>query len=306
MKKLNLKYAVLSLLVTMMAMSCSESDKVIDQITDDVTRGANLRQLDIISNSVAINSATNMLNDGENFSVLLEYQDTENGSLLSNMDVFIGYIDNTDDGVDNSKAEVKAETIEASAFSTGDRDLPQLLYTISAQEMQAVIDLPNEGIGFGGDQFTVRFVINLTDGRSFTDAQNSGTLTGSYFSSPFLNRVNVVCAPSKPTAGTWLFNTTDTWGDGWNGGALDIVLDGAAAGSIVNVDGGVPGENLTVQEYEFTVPEGTQTISIKYSGGSFDEEVLFTITSANGNLVGDYGPNPPVGIELLDYCPDNL
>lgn len=306
MKKLKLNYILGYMLIMLLAVSCSESNKVVDEITDGVTRGAVLRQLDVVSNSVAINSATNELEPGEEFAVLLEYQDDEDGSLLSTMDVYVGYIDNTDDGVDNSRDEVKAETVDASAFSGGDRGLPQLLYSISAQDMQSTISLPNEGIGFGGDQFTVRFEINLSDGRSFTNTQNSGTITGSYFSSPFLNRVNVVCAPSKPTSGAWTISTTDSWGDGWNGGALNVVIDGADAGAFENVDSGQPGPVEITQDYELNVPDGAQTISIKYSSGAFDEEVTFRITSANGNEVATFGPNPPVGIELLDYCADNL
>jgi len=306
MKLKNIKYTFIIPLLAVLAISCSESDKVFDQITDDVTRGAILRQLNTISNSVAINSATNELEAGEEYSVVLEYQDIEDGALLSQLLVYVGFQDNTDDDVDNSKAEVLAETIPASSFSPGDRGLPQLNYAISAQDMQSAVGLNSDQIGFGGDRFTVRFQIELTDGRTFTDANNSGTITGSYYSSPFLNNVNVVCAPSVPTAGTWSVETTDLWGDGWNGGALNIVIDGQDAGSIENVDGGIPGPVSTTQSYNFEVPAGTQTISIMYVPGAFDEEVLFVITSANGNVVSSLGPNPVTNTELLDYCLDNL
>lgn len=305
MKLINLKYTFIITLLAVLAISCSESDKVFDQISDDVTRGAVLRQLNTISNSVAINSATNELEAGEEFAVLLEYQDNEDGNLLSQLLVYVGFEDNTDDDVDNSKAEVLAETIPSSAFTAGDRGLPQLSYSISAQAMQSAVGLNSDQIGFGGDRFKVRFEIELSDGRTFSDANNSGTITGSYFSSPFLNNVNVVCAPSVPTAGTWTVETTDLWGDGWNGGALNILIDGQAV-TIANVDGGIPGPISTSQSYEFEVPAGTQTISIMYGPGAFDEEVLFTITSANGNVVSSLGPNPVTNTELLDYCLDNL
>ncbi len=301
MKNLNFKYAIVCLFITLMAVSCSESNEVVDQITDGVTRGAVLRQLDVISNSVAINSATNVLEPGEQFAVLLEYQDDEDGALFSNMDVFVSFVDNTDDNGENSQGEVLVETIDASSFSTGDRGLPQLNYALSAQAMQSALGLEDMQIGFGGDQFIVRFQINLTDGRSFTDAQNSGTLTGSYFRSPFSNRINVVCGPSKPTAGTWIVTTNDSYGDGWNGASLEVVIDGAPFASIANVDG-----NGNDQTFEFVVPDGAQTISIKYVSGAWDSEVSYTITSANGNEVASSGPPPPAGVELLDYCADNL
>ena len=46
---------------------------------------------------------------------------------------------------------------------------------------------------FGGDQYGLRFEIVLTDGRRFSNDDNSGTITGSYFSSPFLYTPTVVC-----------------------------------------------------------------------------------------------------------------
>lgn len=285
-----------------MTAGCSESDKVIDQITDGVTRGAVLRQLNVIANSVAINSATNVLEDGEQFSVELEYQDTEDGDLLAGMDVYLSYVDNTEDDNDNSKAEILYENVPASAFSEGERGLPVITYAVSAQQMQSALGLSNDQIGLGGDNFFVRFEVLMTDGRSFSNDDNSGTITGSYFNSPFLSSVTVVCSPSTPTAGQWIFETIDTYGDSWNGASLDIVIDGEEAGSIAN--SGATGQDPEI--FEFTVPDGSQTISIMFSSGAFDEEVLFTITSANGNVVSTAGPNPPVGAELLDYCSDNL
>ncbi len=302
MKILNNKYVGIIGLFLMFSMSCSDSDEVVDAINDNVTRGAILRTLDLVSNAVAINSATNVLEPGEEFSVVLEYQDNEDGNLLDVMNVFVSYDDNTDDDVDNSRPEALLESIPASAFTQGSRGFPQVSYAISAQEMQSSLGLANEQIGLGGDRFRVRFEVVLTDGRSFSVADNSGTITGSFFNSPFLYNVNVVCAPSQPTAGTWIVETDDTFGDGWNGGALNVVLDGQAISPIANLDDGGP----TMQTFDFVVPQGTQTISITYSSGAFDEEVIFSVTSANGNVVSSAGPNPPVATELLDFCPDNL
>ncbi len=295
------KYQLYIALLALVTVSCNEGNQVVDQITEDVTRGAILRQLDVLSNSVAINSATNVLQDGENFSVLLEFQDDEDGALLERMDVFLGFDDNTDDGAENSVSEILFESIAASQFSTGDRGLPTFLYTATAQQMQSALGLDNNQIGFGGDDFVVRFEIFLTDGRSFSNDDNSGQITGSFFNSPFLTNVRVVCAPSVPTSGTWNFIATDTYGDGWNGAFLTINIDGADAGTIENLDGG-PSE----QAFDFEVPAGAQTISLVYTGGAFDCEVLLTVTSANGNEVVNVGPNPPTGVELLDYCLDNL
>lgn len=288
--------------MALVIVSCSDSDKVFDQIVEGEQRGAVLRQTNVISNSVALNSDTGLLEAGEQFAVDLEYQDTEDGSLLSALEVYISYADNTDDGVDNSQAEVLFETIPASSFTGGDRGLPVYSYSVSGEDMLTALGMNVSQLGIGGDQFIVRFAVALTDGRKFSAAQNSGTITGSYFSSPFTNRITVVCAPTMPTAGTWTFVTNDSYGDGWNGASLVILLDGADAGSIVN-DGSTGSDDQT---FDFEVPAGTSTISIKYVAGAWDTEVSFNITSANGNEVVNIGPPPPAGVELLDYCQGGL
>jgi len=279
--------------------SCSDSDMIVDQVTENEERGAILRQLNVIANSVALNSETGQLEDGEQFAVDLEYQDHEDGSLLSELSVYLHFTDNTADGVDNSKAEKLIETISASSFMGGDRGLPQYSYALAATKMLSEMGLSSSDLGIGGDQFGVRFEVALTDGRTFSVDDNSGTITGSYFNSPFRNGVTVVCAPTMPTAGTWVFNTTDSYGDGWNGASLSVSLDGGAATDLLN-DGSTATDP---QILNFEVPAGTSTISIKYNAGAWDSEVGFTITSANGNEVVAVATGTPVaGVELLDYC----
>jgi len=283
--------------------SCSKSDQVIDEITSNEQRGAVLRQLAVIANSVALNSETGLLEDGEQFAVDLEYQDHEDGLLLSEMKVFLSFTDNTDDDVDNSKGEILIKTVPASDFTAGDRGLPQYSYSIQASEMLTELGMTDSDLGVGGDQFGVRFEVALTDGRSFSVADNSGTITGSYFSSPFLNNVTVVCAPTMPTSGDWTFVTSDSYGDGWNGASLAVSLDGGAATNLLN-DGSTGTDDQVIT---FEVPSGTNTISIKYVSGDWDSEVAFTITSANGNDVVTVGTGEPIaGVELLDYCKGGL
>lgn len=130
MKLNNIKSILGVVFMTLMIVSCSKSDKVIDQVTADEQRGAILRQVNVISNSVALNSDTGVFEDGEKFAVDLEYQDTEDGSLLSELQVYLSFKDNTDDETDNSKDEILIETIPASDFSTGDRSLPTYSYSI--------------------------------------------------------------------------------------------------------------------------------------------------------------------------------
>ena len=283
--------------------ACADADKPIDGIFTDVERGAVLRTVEIIDDEVLFDVATSTLVGGD-FTVILEAQDVENGALLSEVEVYFGFRDNTDEaGADNDKDEILVETIPASAFAPGPFDLPRYQYTTTADAIQSALNLPGSEI-FGGDQFTIRFEMVLLDGTRYSFANNTGTLTGAFFNARFLHTANIVCAPSVPTAGTWTVSTTDTFGDGWNGASLDVVIDGGAVNSIANIDDGVRPFASSTQEFTFEVPVGAQTISIVYVSGDFDEEVLYSVTSANGTVVAE-GEEPNAG-EVLDFCPDNL
>ncbi|MEM9548621.1 MAG: hypothetical protein AAGA77_21725 [Bacteroidota bacterium] len=293
--------------MTILIISCAESDKVYDQVTENVERGAVLRQISNNSVPVVINSDTKeIINDDGKFDFVLEYQDHEGNSLLDDMEVYLAFNDNTDDDDDFSKAEILHETISGSSFSNGDRGLPQFTYSISTDELLSALGVSGSSLSIGGDQFVIRFKINLSDGRSFSTENNSGTITGSYFASPFTNFLNVVCGPTVPTAGTWTFETVDAWGDGWNGGSISVILDGTEAGKVANSVMAATTPTSTTEIIEFEVPEGTQVISLMYNAGDFDEEVTFIVTSANGNVVLEAGPEPPVDVELLDYCRGGL
>ena len=282
--------------------ACQDGETVFDEIIDNETRGAVLRTVSVLSNEIPIES-DGSLSEGASFGVILEEQDQEGGDLLDFVEVYVGFRDNTGD--ENDTAEALIETIPSTEFTIGAFGLPRVTYSITAEDMLAFMGISSTVIE-GGDQFAIRFELVLTDGRRYSFADNSGTLTGSFFSSPFLYTPLVVCAPSTPTAGDWTFTVVDSYGDGWNGGSLSVVIDGGDAIEVTNEDQGFPANTEDSQVYTVNVPVGSETISIIYNSGSFDEEVTFTVVSANGNTVIDAGPEPTAGIELLDYCPDNL
>ncbi len=298
MKKFNdIVLLGLVMLAVSMVSSCDESDLPFDQIVQNETRGAILRTIAINENEVLYDVANSAVLGG-GFSVVLEQQDQEGGDLLSSVEVYFGFRDNTEQsGTGNDRDEILVTTIPASAFSVGEFGLPRTTYSVTVAEIQSALNISDTEI-FGGDQFTIRFELLLTDGRSYSFEDNSGTLTGSFFSSPFLYTANVVCAPSIPTSGDWVFDLQDSFGDGFNGASISVAIDGEV--TVVDLPSGSEGQVIV------NVPEGSTTISIIFNSGDFDEEITFQVTSANGNTVVDIGPNPSVGTELLDYCPNNL
>ena len=168
--------------------SCKEGEEVFDAIVDAEQRGAILRTVNLISNELPIG-----VSDAR-FAVELEEQDQQNGDLLSSVEVFVGFNDNTvpDGGTDLDVAESLFATITAGEFTTGEFGLPRTTVDIPLTEMLSFTGVQESDL-FGGDNFSIRFELVLTDGRRFSNDDNSGTITGSYFSSPFLYTPTVVC-----------------------------------------------------------------------------------------------------------------
>lgn len=189
MKKI-FKIAAVFGLLAVGFQSCDDGDKIIDDLQENVERGAILRTNAILSNEFPIGQTD------ATFSVELEEQDQENGGLLESVDVFVTYADGSPDAGDSTggnTSEVALRTIPRSDFATGEFGLPRTTLTITFAEMLSAVGLTDDQT-FGGDTFTTRLVLNLTDGRSFTDTDVNGNIaSGSFFRSPFKYTTPVVC-----------------------------------------------------------------------------------------------------------------
>jgi len=173
--------------VVVLFSACAEGDNVFDQIVGAEQRGAVLRTVSLISNELPIGQA-----DG-NFSVELEIQDQEDGTLVNSVEVYAGFNDLTPlIGPGTNVAEQLLTTVDKSSFTIGEFGLPRFNYSVTLPELLSFVGRTDADIT-GGDQFPIRFELVLSDGRRFSAADNSGTLTGSYFSSPFQYNPTVIC-----------------------------------------------------------------------------------------------------------------
>ena len=286
-------------LVAMGFVACESSNKTIDDVFADVTRGAVFRSTtpaaDIAAQSFSFDDPSST------YSVSFEVEDNANGGLLQDVEVYTAFTDSSDDA--NSLSEVLVTTLPASAFSPNADGLPSITVTLTLGQIATALGL-SENEYTGGDIITIRYKLNLTDGRSFSNNNLNSTVSGgSYFRSPFIYSVSLVCPPIVPTSGTWTVSTTDSYGDGWNGGNLAVTIDDNDPIILTNsLDNGGPYPDATTQTFTFEVPSGATAIQIVYNGGSFDEEVTFQVISANGQTVLDLGPNPLTATALFDFC----
>ncbi len=307
-KKTLLPICILAIFFT----ACEDSDQVVDGIVDNVERGAVLRTIEVVSNEIPIG------NDESNFAVDLEIQDTENGTLVQSVEVWLGFRDNSvaEGGTDFSTTEeVLSETIDTSDFMIGEFGLPRFSYMITLPELVSALPISNSTVD-GSDQFTIRFELVLVDGRRFSFADNSGTLTGSFFSSPFLYTATVVCPPKPPTPGVWTVEMQDSYGDGWQ----PTTANGGGPGLIVTLSDGTVFEIGLCTPYEdpgydcsdgtsagtatFTVPDGLEEAADFAFQGDFWGEMSFQIITPNGNTVGDFPASTDAGSLAIDFCKD--
>ncbi len=284
-----LKYNLV-LLTGILLIACSEDDKLTVDIQDSVERGAVLRTITNDPNSFTFDDP-----DSE-WTLTIEEQDIEDGALLASVDVLVNYVDLTGNGV--TATETQLMNIPASEFEAGINGLPRTTISLSYDDALTALGLPFD-TSYASDAINIRLVINLTDGRSFTNSDVTGTVQGgSFFASPFNYRANIVCPPKAGTIGTWTVDMQDSFGDGWNGALLDVTIDDETSSFEVSEAQG------TVNTETFEISPDNQTLSIIFRSGDFDGEITFQVINPNNDVIVDQGPNPTVDTEFLDYCSD--
>ncbi len=303
-------------MVGILFTACEDGENVIDEIFDAETRGSILRTIEVTENEIEYDVPTSTLVSG-GFSATVEVQDQESGGLLSALEVYIGYSDNTSDRGNSTVGddEVLVRTFTPDEGTIGEFGLPRFTYSATAAELQSAIGVGPDDI-FGGDAFTIRFEIVRTDGARYSAADNSGTLTGSFFSSPFEYTATLVCAPKPIQEGTWRVTMQDDFGDGWQ----PTTADGGGPGLIVTLGDGTvfeiglctpyedPGYDCTSGDEEgeatFVVPPGqTEAASFAFQG-DFWGEMSFQIFTPAGNQVGALGIGSEAQEVPIDYCAD--
>ena len=287
MKKLFIYISLITLIVSCSKDFSSEIEgyeMMSDYMLSEFTKGAALRTISQSGEYQASNPS------GSVVSWILEPHDAEEGGLTDSVEIYLSY-NGSFSGLP-STSEVLYRTISRSDMYDGTVGLPRLDFSLSLSEALSAMGVSTFG---GGDIVNVRYVLNLTDGRSFSRTNVTGSMTGVYFRSPYLYPLIIGCEQPAgeiaAQAGTYTINATDSYGDGWSTGeAVTVVVDGkeyrfgsqkTATGSITNTGNTfADGESHT---FSFDLPAGAQKMTWSYFSGNYDDEVGFTITFTNTN-----------------------
>ncbi len=130
----------------------------------------------------------------------------------------------------------------------------------------------------------------LTGLSSFTSfdyyvQENCGINGSSYWSGPF----TFSTPPVPGTCGMYTLSLSDSWGDGWNGGSLDIIINNVLVQSVTLVNGNGP------EFFDFPVDSG-DVVSLVYNPGDWPEENSYELYDENNNIIasqsGSNGAGP--------------
>ena len=266
---------------------CEDPDNAIYTVLEDYSNGAVLRTKSDPNNTFQFNKSV----PTEEFYVRIEQQDEQNGDLLDNVEVFV----DLSSSLSPNSQEAKVGEIPASAFTKNDNNLNETVIQLSLDDALNALQIGNSGFT-GGDAITVRLALNLTDGRTFTNSDATGSLQGSYFSSPYAYNAVIKCIPDAAQPGNYTIDMRDSYGDGWNGGEIETIINGVSTFHTVSSAQGA--SNVST----FNVPNNA-TLEVYYRSGAWDSEVTFTISregaSGGQETIFSDGPNPAVDTDMV-------
>ncbi|WKN29672.1 hypothetical protein PZB74_11915 [Porifericola rhodea] len=147
-----------------------------------------------------------------------------------------------------------------------------------------------------GDNFSIRWILYTTDGLVFDSWSPSvcTELPGANCEVSWILECGQII---KEPAQDYTISMADSYGDGWNGAAINVVIDDVTTS--YTLDAGSSGTTVV------TVPEGTTSLAFEFVSGDYDSEVTYSITTEKGNTIASGGPAPPAGKITLDLCTEN-
>ncbi len=274
MKTLRKTFLYSFLCIFLLTTSCEYDKSPLDEDTVAQNEGAVLTTVSTVGGTI------NKLNPSES---LLEntvlFNDFDENDTIESIDLYVLFADTTP--VNNEVLdidEVFIENVPGSAFTVGDSGFPEHTYSINAETMLDAVGLTADQID-GGDLFILRYVLNLTDGRSFSADDTGTNVRTTSHVTPFRYSSVVVCF-KIPEPGDWTLEMNDLFGDGWQGGFITVSIDGE------ETDYSPTGFSTTET---ITIPAGTTRLLFSYTSGDWEGENTYTFTDPNDVVILEDG-----------------
>ncbi|MDZ7743018.1 MAG: carboxypeptidase regulatory-like domain-containing protein [Bacteroidota bacterium] len=149
---------------------------------------------------------------------------------------------------------------------------------------------PNPGLSINPDSLTAVVWTNH-QAAVLTTIENTGLGTLTYLFPDYDHVDAFSCGHS--------IEMTDDFGDGWNGGELDVFVDGVLVLNNITLSGG------SGLEYEYFTAESGQTITTTFTCGNWCYECEYRIYDGEGNEIIHDGANgtDPTGKTGTAFCP---
>lgn len=313
MKKLN-KYILMPIVLTLLVSACKDEDLVIVPEWGTAVHGRTV---------LSSGSATNFLSGdpGVDLSFELLWNSIDGENTVVKIEVFAFFNEAFIDKDGNPKTAshggadgVSLLTLEGAAvpankqttsFSISQDDIYALYSTATFDYDEDGTSTPvwnnpdkpdrnTSNLKFiDGDSFEITWKFTTDDGRVF-DSWSPSVCTEFPGANCTVSWAVVCSQVISSPPGDYVIAFTDTYGDGWNGAAIKVVVDGV--GTDYTLANGSSGSTTV------TVPAGSTSISFEFVSGDWDSEVLFTITSPRGNVIASGGPSPGEGVIRLNLC----
>ena len=84
----------------------------------------------------------------------------------------------------------------------------------------------------------------------------------------------------------------DSFGDGWNGASIDVFINGSLTTNLTIATGSSGSGSFSTYTNDL--------VEFSFNSGSWDSEITFQIYDPSGSQIGNYGPNPQLGLFLTD------
>ena len=229
-----------------------------------------------------------LTNPNEDYSVTITIDDGNDQALVETLNLYRAFVDRSIvDDVNLSEPEALFDTWNIADLDIAD-GVSSLDLVITLDDLYGP-NLTFDDLGVN-DEFQLRYEIVTADGRIVTTDENDTE----YYRAVFVTEC-VQLNADAPFPGEYTINHFDSYGDGWNGAAINVQIDG---GDVVpyTLENGDNGTST------FTVPEGATTLVITYTPGDWEGEVSYTIQDPNLKTAASDGPNPAVGEITILVC----